>query len=239
MEIQYRVNKKTPYNVFYRLDNPIAQLHSYIQDTIRAKVPTMDLDHVYTDLIEIKETVKQRLTIVLEQFGYELLTALIVDLTPHHAVAESMNNIQVEKRMRVAAYARAEAQKIMIVKEGEAKAEEKRLNGEAVARMRKAIVDGLHGSLESLSEQHALTHEQAMDMVLMTQFFDYLTEVGGNSTRMQNSGMDSHGEVNFIYHNPAALAGIRDTMRAMLEGDMNPEKGKSRLSQTGIAPSKT
>lgn len=97
MSLVFRVNIKEPYNVFYRVDRLTDQLDSYIKDIIRAKIPCLDLDEIFLDLVSIKEDMRQRLSAVLEHFGYILLDTLIVDLNPHKKVQESMNEIQVGK----------------------------------------------------------------------------------------------------------------------------------------------
>jgi hypothetical protein len=54
----------------------------------------------------------------------------------------------------------------------EASAESKYLNGLGIARERKAIVDGLRGSVEQFSHDVAGTSPQdVMDLILLTQYF--------------------------------------------------------------------
>jgi len=61
------------------------------------------------------------------------------------------------------------------VKAAEASAESKYLNGLGIARERKAIVDGLRGSVEEFSETvEGATPKDVMDLILLTQYFDML-----------------------------------------------------------------
>lgn len=63
----------------------------------------------------------------------------------------------------------------MQVKAAEASAESKYLNGLGIARERKAIVDGLRGSVEEFSETvEGATPKDVMDLILLTQYFDML-----------------------------------------------------------------
>lgn len=74
-----------------------------------------------------------------------------------------------------AAAEKAEADKIVQVKAAEASAESKYLNGLGIARERKAIVDGLRGSVEEFSETvEGATPKDVMDLILLTQYFDML-----------------------------------------------------------------
>jgi len=61
------------------------------------------------------------------------------------------------------------------VKAAEASAESKYLNGLGIARERKAIVDGLRGSVEEFAEMvEGATPKDVMDLILLTQYFDML-----------------------------------------------------------------
>jgi hypothetical protein len=50
------------------------------------------------------------------------------------------------QREQVAANARGEADKILVVKKAEAEAESKALQGQGIANQRKCIIEGLQGS---------------------------------------------------------------------------------------------
>ena len=54
-----------------------------------------------------------------------------------------MNDINAAQREQVAANARGEAEKILVVKKAEAEAESKALQGQGIANQRKAIIEGL------------------------------------------------------------------------------------------------
>jgi regulator of protease activity HflC (stomatin/prohibitin superfamily) len=56
-----------------------------------------------------------------------------------------MNDINAAQREQVAANARGEAEKILVVKKAEAEAESKALQGQGIANQRKAIIEGLAG----------------------------------------------------------------------------------------------
>ena len=45
--VQYYVDRKSIWDAFYKLSSPKEQMESYIYDTVRAKVPTMNLDDVF------------------------------------------------------------------------------------------------------------------------------------------------------------------------------------------------
>ena len=96
--------------------------------------------------------VKSALSIEMQRYGYEIINALVTDLQPDSNVLSAMNQIEAQRRMRMAAQEKAEADKILIVKAAEADAESKYLSGAGVARQRRAIVDGLKESVMDFND---------------------------------------------------------------------------------------
>ena len=72
----------------------------------------------------------------------------VTDIVPDAKVKSAMNDINAAQREQVAANARGEAEKILVVKKAEAEAESKALQGQGIANQRKAIIEGLQGSIE-------------------------------------------------------------------------------------------
>ncbi|KAK8362173.1 hypothetical protein V6Z12_A03G085000 [Gossypium hirsutum] len=109
-------------------------------------------------------------------------------------------------RMRVAANEKAEAEKIQQIKRAEGEAESKYLSGLGIARQRQAIVDGLRDSVLGFSVNvPGTTAKDVMDMVLVTQYFDTMKEIGAAS---KSSAV-------FIPHGPGA---VRDVATQIREG---------------------
>merc|ERR1719167_1711987 len=96
----------------------------------------------------------------MSSFGFEIQKALVTELVPNAEVVQSMNEINKQKRLRDAAIMAAEAEKVKVVKAAEAAADAAQLQGEGIARQRRAIIDGLrdsitHGTSEQLSTEKA------------------------------------------------------------------------------------
>lgn len=118
-------------------------------------------------------------------------------------------------RMRVAANDKAEADKILQIKKAEGEAESKYLSGLGIARQRQAIVDGLRDSVLAFSENvPGTTAKDVMDMVLVTQYFDTMKEIGASS---KSSSV-------FIPHGPGA---VRDVASQIREGLLQAQSLKS------------
>ncbi len=208
ISVQNRVRPEAVYDAFYKLSNPEAQIKSYVEQVILGHVPSMTLDEVFASQAGIALQVKQELDVDMAGFGYEIVNVLVTDIVPDLKVKAAMNDINAAQREQVAANARGEAEKILVVKKAEAEAESKALQGQGIANQRKAIIDGLRGSIEALHKAvGGTTASEAMQLVLVTQYFDTLKSIGeSNKTNTL-----------FLSHNPGAVKEISDQiLEAML-----------------------
>merc|ERR1712138_156514 len=158
---------------------------------VRSTVPIIKLDDVFTSKEDIAQDPK---------------------------VKGAMNEINAAQRQRVAAKDRAEAEKIMVVKAAEADAESKYLSGTGMARQRQAIISGLRDSVVNFQKEvDGISSKDVMEMMMMTQYFDTMKEVGtqgGNSTIFVPSGPGAAGEASSairsgLMQGSAAMAGTK------------------------------
>ncbi|KAL6615016.1 hypothetical protein ACP70R_037286 [Stipagrostis hirtigluma subsp. patula] len=193
--VQYRALADKAYDAFYRLTNAREQIQSYVFDVIRASVPNMNLDQVFEQKDEVARAVEEELAKAMAMYGYEIVQTLIVDIEPDEVVRRAMNDINAAARLRAAAAERAEADKVQHVKRAEAEAEAKHLAGVGVARQRQAIVEGLRRFVPD--------EKAVMDMVLATQYFDTIRDVGASS----------RAATVFIPHGPGAVRDVAAQVR--------------------------
>mmetsp|Transcript_13062 Transcript_13062/g.40235 ORF Transcript_13062/g.40235 Transcript_13062/m.40235 type:complete len:165 (+) Transcript_13062:550-1044(+) len=133
----------------------------------------------------VAQSVKKELSGVMSEYGFVIHNALVTDISPDSRVKTAMNEINASKRLKEAAFEKAEGEKILLVKSAEAEAESKYLSGVGVARQRKAIVDGLRNSISKFAGNvKGSTPKDVIDLLLLTQYFDMLKDVGQqNGTR--------------------------------------------------------
>ena len=105
----------------------------------------------------------------------------------------------------------AEADKIRVVKAAEGEAESKALQGQGIANQRKAIIEGLQTSVEAFSATvKGATAEDVMNLVLMTQYFDTLKDIG----------LTGKTNTILIPHSPGGMKDISAQMRdAIITGN--------------------
>jgi regulator of protease activity HflC (stomatin/prohibitin superfamily) len=204
VSVQYFVIPEKVVDAFYRLQNAEAQITSYVYDTVRARVPSIILDQVFEMKDDIAQAVKAELEQIMDDFGYGIVKTLVTDIDPDAKVKASMNEINAAQRLRVAAVEQAEADKIRVVKAAEAEAESKALQGRGIADQRTAIVNGLKESVTVFkNDVEGTSAHDVMNLVLMTQYFDTLKEVG----------MSGNSNTIMIPHSPGGMQDISDQIR--------------------------
>lgn len=205
--VQYRVIEGSEADSYYKLQSPSDQITSYVLDVVRAQVPKMNLDEVFEKKDEVGASVKNELDASMKIYGFEIPNALVTDVNPADSVKAAMNEIQTQQRLQVAAAAKGEANKILVVKNAEADAESKRLQGEGIAKQRRAIVDGLRESIAAFTDQiGGVSAAEVLKLVLMTQYFDTLKEIG----------ISAGSKVILVPHTPGGMTEIAEQLRASI-----------------------
>jgi hypothetical protein len=128
-------------------------------------------------------------------FAIVILTNFRCNLQPERSVLEAMNQINTQRRLREAAFEKAEADKVVMIKvvpnspfkpfplsrysdieillyikRAEAEAESKYLSGVGLARMRTAIAEGYKDTIKSMTDGNdALSPHDVVHMMLTTQ----------------------------------------------------------------------
>lgn len=179
VSVHVQIVKSKVREAFYELDNPYNQISSYIFDTVRAEVPKLDLDDVFSRKDDIATAVKHELSGHMEKYGYRIVQTLITDIDPDALVKESMNKINAAKRNKEAIAEDSEGRKIAKIKDAEADKESKRLQGEGIANQRLAIIKGFADSVEDFSNTLSdVSPIEIMQFVLLTQHYDTIKEIG-------------------------------------------------------------
>jgi len=208
ISVQNRVRPEKVFDAYYKLSDPTAQIKSYVEQVILGHVPGMTLDEVFATQSSIAAAVKKELDADMATFGFEIVNVLVTDIIPDQKVKSAMNDINAAQREQVAANARGEAEKILVVKKAEAEAESKALQGQGIANQRKAIIEGLRSSIEQFQQAvEGTSSREVMQLVLVTQYFDTLKSIGESDK----------SNTLFLSHTPGAVKEVADQiMESML-----------------------
>ena len=220
VSVQYHVLPDHVYEAFYRLASPNQQISSYVFNVILGHVPKMNLDDAFLQQSDIAVAIKDGLSDVMKTYGYAIDQALVTDIEPDEKVKSAMNEINAAQREQVAASARGETEKILKVKQAEAEAQSKALQGEGIANQRKAIIEGLKASVESFSAAvEGTTPKDVMMLVLVTQYLDTMKDIGAQ---------DKSNTI-FLPHTPGAIG---ELFTQMQEAIMIGQRGASAAAAT-------
>ncbi|MGH9552607.1 MAG: SPFH domain-containing protein [Terriglobales bacterium] len=206
--VQYFVAADQVFNAFYKLEEPRRQINAYVFDAIRAHVPGQKLDEVYANK-ELDQAIEHEVREKMQNYGYSIIDAPVVEIVPDARVKEAMNQVNANQRLFEAAKAKAEADKVMVVKGAEAEAESKALQGDGIARERLAIAKGLKESADLFQEElRGVSTEECMSILLLTQYFDMLKEIGSRSNTIM------------LPHSPGGLQDLLSQIRnAIIAGN--------------------
>nr|BDT26960.1 SPFH domain-containing protein [Bacteriovorax sp. HI3] len=213
VSVQYQIIRDKVHDSYYRLSDPIAQIESYIFDVVRSEIPKLSLDDVFVSKDTVALAVKESLEESMDDFGFMIIKTLITDIDPDEKVKQSMNEINAAERLRDAAMAKAEAEKISIVMQAEAHAESKRLQGLGMANQRKEIASGLKLSIEDL-KQSGINNEEVLTILLITQHYDALEAMSKNS----------HSNTIMVPYSSSNVTGMRDQIQEAILTSVNSMK---------------
>jgi regulator of protease activity HflC (stomatin/prohibitin superfamily) len=225
VSIQYKIIPEGVEAAFYKLSDPVKQIESMVYNVVLGHVPKMKLDDTFLNQADIASDLRDNLDASMKEYGYSIVKVLISDIVPDQKVKAAMNDINAAQREREATVSRAETNKMLLVKQAEAEAESKRLQGEGIANQRKAIITGLKDSVEDFAKTvPGSTPQDVMQLVLMTQYFDTLKEIAAND----------HSNTILIPHTPNTLTDIYAQIRnAIIAGN----EMSSHVSIPPVTPS--
>lgn len=170
------------YRSYYMLQDPIAQMKSYLIDALRSAIPNYTLDEVFAKKDSIASEVNETVSAMMTEYGFNLVSTLITSIGLPKDVEASMNKINSAQREQQAAQALAEAERIKVVTEARANAEAMEQAGIGIAAQRKAIADGIAESLDVI-KQSGVSGEEANQLFLFTQWADMMEKFARNGSQ--------------------------------------------------------
>lgn len=178
--VQYKVEKDDVKRAFYELDDPEAQLRSYIEDALRSALPKLSLDDAFARKDDIAQDVQATIQKEMEAFGYSVQKTLVTAIDPSDEIKKSMDAINAAQRKKAAAKENAEAARITVVTQAEADAEKNRQQGKGQADYRREIANGLVDQIKSLGDA-GMDAREINNVVMFNQYLDTVKSVVGSN----------------------------------------------------------
>jgi regulator of protease activity HflC (stomatin/prohibitin superfamily) len=165
-------------NAYYKLSRPQSQMTAYLNNILLGHIPSMDLDELFISQVQVSKRATDELSAEMQPFGYQIVKVLITDIKPDPGVVAAMNRINEETRNLAANKAQGDAEYVLKVRQAEADAEVKRLEGVGVAQERMAIADGWEESIKKIKAGTNLDDNAATGMLLFTNYTDAMKSIG-------------------------------------------------------------
>lgn len=195
LKVQHQVLEENSVRAFYKLNRPYEQLDAYIENVVRAEVPQMTLNEMFTQQDAVCKTVHRLLSDKMNDFGFTIVNTLITRIEPDRRVKDAMNSVYESERLKVSAKNKADAHYISEVRQAEADKERKRLQGEGISEQRIAIMKGYQSGVSELSKTLDITPRDIIDFVTKTQHLDTMESIGRSQnakTIFLNNEVDSY-----------------------------------------------
>lgn len=185
LAIQYRIDEKDTSKAFFSLDNPISQMSSYVENSIRSHAPKTTLTSLYESFDVIGSHVSRELKDKMESHGFTIENILMTGIEPDPEITKAINHISASERLRDAAVNEAAANYTKKIKEAEADRDRKILQGEGVAGQRKAILDGYRENISEMVKLTGMQPHEIMNFILKSQELDTKEQIGrSNNTKV-------------------------------------------------------
>ena len=178
--VQYKVEKDDVKRAFYELDDPEAQLRSYLEDALRSALPKLSLDDAFAKKDDIAKDVQGTIQKEMEAFGYLVQKTLVTSIDPSDEIKKSMDAINAAQRKKAAAKENAEAARITVVTQAEADAEKNRQQGKGQADYRREIANGLVDQIKSLGDA-GMDAREINNVVMFNQYLDTVRALVGSN----------------------------------------------------------
>jgi regulator of protease activity HflC (stomatin/prohibitin superfamily) len=208
ISIQYLVRPDKVYEAFYNMQNPAEQIARYVENAARAEVRLGDLGDVMGQINGIGQAVERHTGEFMAANGYQIVAALVTDIAPDPKVRSSMNEILASQNIRQATINNAEGNRQASILQAEAEKQTKILQGEGIAGERSAIIEGLSESLKSFEQAAGITAMEAMNLILVTNYFDTLKAVA----------QASETNTLFVNSTSGAVSQILEQLTAAIKG---------------------
>ena len=182
------------------MSDPTGQIKSFAENVLRTCAPKYTLTEFYAQRNEIGNIVESEIGASLREYGYTLVRTQILNIWPSQEVENAMNSVIASMRELEAAMNRAEAAKILIVKEAEADAERRVLVGRGIAGQRIEIMRSFSENVEELVTKFGLPPVDALRYMMGVQEQDVRSSLA-KSTNTKTVFYDTRQDMQFMHQN--------------------------------------
>jgi regulator of protease activity HflC (stomatin/prohibitin superfamily) len=163
MHLQVEDSKK----YHYESTNTNQQIMSRVAATVKVLTSNMDFAELYQARETISEQARQKVGAEISSlYGMKLVDVIVDEPHAPEEIKHAYNNVKASQSKMQAAKNDAEAEKIKIIAEAEARKEAQRLDGEGIAAQRSAIFNNYSAQIRKL-EEDGLTRAESHQLIML------------------------------------------------------------------------
>jgi len=140
--LQFKVIESKVKEAYYELDDPQAQMTSYILNTLRGEASNLTMEQLFKSNESFEKAVDETLSLRFDKYGYEIINVLVDDPQPSEELKVAFDEVIASKREKEAAQNKADAVRIKMIGEAEAEGESLKIKAKAFKEFRKEIAEG-------------------------------------------------------------------------------------------------
>jgi len=163
IRVQYAVRTERAFDAFYRLDDPEAQIRSYIVNQVRSTASGMTFDNLFQARNTFESDVSDTLEAKMTDFGYEIINVLVDDPQPSDDLRKAFDRVIAAKRLKEAAENEGAAARTLAVAKAEAEGESLQIKAKAYAEFRHIVSQGNAEAIQKFCESTGLVAHDALD----------------------------------------------------------------------------
>jgi len=170
VHVEYMVKQENSAKSLYSVSNPVDTINAYVDNVLRASIPSMDMNTLYKSQYDLCKKVNESISERMDSFGYTIVNTLIASVDPSEDVKKSMDSIKISKAKLEVASNEAEAERVKIIKIAQANAEESRLKGVGISSFKDEVMNGVKRNAEQMKEigidsRTVLQYTQKLDIL--------------------------------------------------------------------------
>ena len=170
--LQFRVIEAKVEQAYYELDDPQAQMKSYILNTLRGEASNLTMQELFKSNESFERAVDETLSQRFDKYGYEIINVLVDDPQPSNELKTAFDEVIASKREKEAAQNKADAVRIKMIGQADAEGESLKIKARAFKEFRKEIAEGnseaikafLHDIDSSITAKDVLEFFEGVDL---------------------------------------------------------------------------
>lgn len=224
IRVQYRVNDSGAEAAYYRLDDPVGQIRSYVVNQVRSTASGLTFDQLFQSRGAFEGGVEDTLTDKMSSYGFRIVNVLVDDPQPSDELKDAFDRVIASERLKESAQNEGEAARIISVAKANAEGESLEIKGRAFSSFRKTIAEGNSEALQEFVRGTGLSPAEGLIFFTSINEMEAVRDAAAEGGRVVFVAGSAKSEGT----NPALMGMISDAGKAP---EITPPKKASKGSE--------